>query len=179
MTRPLPEPVLVGRIRRPHGVRGEVLVEVLSDVRDRFRAGRRLAFVTAAGERGELEVVAVRGHGDGLLLRLAGCEDRDRAETLRGARLEVAAADSPRPPEGAYYYYEIVGCSCRDRRAGELGEVTAVIEDGGGLLLEVVRPGGSLLVPFVRAYLIAFDRAQRRIELALPEGLIETCESRS
>jgi len=178
MTAP-PAPVLVGRIRRAHGVRGEVLVEVLSDVRDRFRPGGRLQLVTATGERGEVEVAAVRGHGDGLLLRLAGCEDRDRAEGLRGALLEVAPAASPPPPAGAYYYYEIVGCACLDRRAGPLGEVTGVIEDGGGLLLEIQREGRTLLVPFVRAYLVAFDRAARRIELELPEGLIETCVSRS
>ena len=72
-----------------------------------------------------------------------------------------------------------MNCRCHDRRHGELGKVVDVIEDGGGLLLEVADGERRLLVPFVRRYLVAVDRVERTIELDLPAGLIETCASRS
>jgi 16S rRNA processing protein RimM len=72
-----------------------------------------------------------------------------------------------------------VGCRCRDGRYGELGRVAEVVEDGGGLLLEIESPGRHLLVPFVRAFLKSVDVTAGEIELDLPEGLIEACESKS
>ncbi|KAB2950064.1 MAG: 16S rRNA processing protein RimM, partial [Thermoanaerobaculia bacterium] len=102
------------------------------------------------------------------------------AEDLRGARLEVAGAAVPAPPAGAFYLFELVGCRCVDRRAGELGVVADVVEGGGGWLIVVERDGGGrLLLPFVERFLRRVDRAAGRIEWALPEGLIEACESRS
>ena len=170
--------VLVGRIRRPHGVRGEVQVEVDSDVPDRFAVGVELELVTA-GERRRVRIATARGVPGKLLVRFDGVDDRDAAAELRGARLEVSAARTPPPAPDAYYYYELMDCRCRDRRHGDLGTVVDVIEDGGGLLLEVAGGGRTLLVPFVRGFLVAVDRDAKTIELDLPAGLIETCASPS
>jgi len=82
-------------------------------------------------------------------------------------------------PAGSYYYFELAGCLCRDTNHGELGRVCEVIEDGGGLLLEVRAGERLLLVPFVEEYVAAVDVAGRRIDLQLPNGLLETCTSAS
>ncbi len=171
--------VLVGRVRRAHGVRGEVVVEALSDVSGRFVVGARLLVTPVGGARRTLRAETVRGHNEGLLVRFEGVVTRDDADLLRGADLEVLSSQSPRAPAGAFYYFELVGCRCRDGRYGELGRVAEVVEDGGGLLLEIESPGRHLLVPFVRAFLKSVDVTAGEIELDLPEGLIEACESKS
>lgn len=170
--------VLVGRIRRPHGVRGEVVVDPESDVPDRFAGGAELELV-AGGNRRTVRIETVRGRPGRLLVRFTGIADRDEAEGLRGATLEVPAGRTPPASPDAYYHFELMDCRCHDRRHGELGTVVDVIEDGGGLLLEVADGERRLLVPFVRRYLVTIDRDERRIELDLPAGLIETCASRS
>ena len=175
----LPQSVLVARIRRPHGVRGELLVDVLSDVPGRLAPGSRLNLVTAGGQCRPVEIVASRQQRSEALVRIAGLDTREEAATLRGAVLEVERHRIPPAPRGSYYYFELVGCLCRDREAGDLGAVIDVKEDGGGLLLEVSDGRRRLLVPFVKAYLDEVDVERGRILLDLPEGLIETCASMS
>ncbi len=174
----LPETVTVGRVLRPQGVRGEVVVEVLSDVADRFAKGSRLMGVRDGQPSQPLEVAASRAHKSGAVVRFAGCEDRDRAEELRGLWLEVPRSQVPAAEAGTYYQYELLGCLCRVS-GEELGRVAEVVEDGGGLLLIVEGEGRRIPVPFVREFLREVDVAGARIELALPPGLVETCASRS
>ena len=173
------EHVVIGYVRRPHGVRGEVAVEALSDVQGRFTVGAEYSIVVPAGERQTLTVEALRRHKGAWLVRFAGVENRDAADALRGASLEVAESEVPEAPEGSYYHYELLGCTCVDRAEGELGVVTAVREDGGGLLLEISGGGRSLLVPFVQSYLATVDVRNKRIQFDLPAGLTETCVSTS
>lgn len=179
----LPERVTVGRVLRPHGLRGDVVVEVLSDVPERLAPGSRLAAVAdteaQAAPAIELEVAASRAHGAGRLLRFAGRADRDAVEELRGLWLTVERAAVPAPPEGTYYHYQLVGCRVRDAEAGELGEVVDLVEDGGGLLLLVSDGARQVPVPFVASFLAEVDVAGGRIELALPPGFLEACASRS
>ena len=176
---PLPDRVLVGRIRRPHGVRGEILVDVWTDSPGRLAPGRELWLAAADGTVRTVTVAAHRPHPRGALLRLEGLTDRDAVEPLRGATLEAERRTVEPAPAGSYYFFELAGCQCRDAAHGELGEVCEVIEDGGGLLLEVRAGRRRLLVPFVEEYVAAVDVAGRRIELRLPEGLLESCTSRS
>jgi len=172
-----PEYLMIGRVRRPHGVAGEVAVEVLTVVPGRFDTGSEIV-VFRDGSRERLKVAGSRAHKDAVLVRFAGCEDRDEAELLRGAVLEIEAGRAPESEPGSYYYHELIGCRCSDRTAGELGEVAKVVEDGGGLILEVSDGTRLLLVPFVAQY-IRHIEPHRSIEFDLPEGLIETCASSS
>ncbi|MGH9464677.1 MAG: hypothetical protein ACRD0X_03455, partial [Thermoanaerobaculia bacterium] len=77
------------------------------------------------------------------------------------------------------YHHQLVGCSCRDAVHGDLGVVTGLVADGGGLLLKVEQSQHTLLVPFAAAYLVSVDPVAKRIELALPAGLVEACASPS
>jgi 16S rRNA processing protein RimM len=174
----LPETVAVGRVLRPHGVRGEVAVEVLSDVPARFKKGSRLMGVREGAQPLPLTVAASRVHKEGALVRFEGYEDRDRAGELRGLDLEIPRAEVPRARRGTYYQFELLGCLCRDRET-ELGRVVEVIEDGGGVMLIVEGEGRRVPVPFVKEFLRKVDVAAGSIDLALPEGLLETCASTS
>lgn len=173
--------MIVGRLIRPHGVSGEMAAEILGDNPDRLRAGSELWVV--GGEPGDLSargasklrITASRPHRGRVLLRISGVDDRDGADALRGLYLTVPRSAVPPPPPDTYYHFQLIGCRCRDAVAGDLGTVTAVVEDGGGELLEIELDGRKLLVPFVRRFLTSVDVDAGQIELALPPGLIDTC----
>jgi 16S rRNA processing protein RimM len=173
-----PETVTVGRILRPHGVRGEVKVEVLSDVPGRFAPGSSLLLVRKGAAPVERTVERSRTMRGFVVLTLDGVADREGAEALRDGWLEVPRAAVPEAPEGAYYQYELVGCRCTNGDE-ELGIVVEVIEDGGGLLLIVEGGGRRVPIPFVSGFLRQVNVAERTIAFELPEGLIEACASRS
>jgi 16S rRNA processing protein RimM len=177
----LPDRVRVGTVRRPHGLAGAVLVTVESDVPDRFGRGGRLHAVPGQGPARVLVILETRSHGDGIArLRFEGLETRDSVEFLRGAALEVDRSDVPPAPPDTYYHFELEGCRCRDVTHGELGRVVQVLDDGGGQLLVLRQEGGrELLIPFVRRFLKTVDVEAGEIALELPEGLVETCTSRS
>jgi len=158
-------------------VRGDLLFEVHSDTPGRLKVGARLELVTRSGARRVVEIQQNRKHSLGAILRLDGVTTREQAEALRGAVLEVARSEAPEAPEGAYYFYEIVGCRCVDESVGPLGTVTEVVEDGGGLLLEIVDADRKLLIPFVEHFLVNVDVERGLIDVKLPEGLVETCAS--
>ena len=174
--------VTVGAVRRAHGLRGEVLVAVDSDNPDRFRAGAEL-FAEVGGCLRRLEVATSRPHRGMRLVRFADVVDRDGAEALRGAPLVVTEDQVPAAGDGEFYYFQLVGCRVVDRRLGDLGEVVDVVEDGGGVLLEVAAGPGmggrSVLVPFANALLPEIDVGRRLIGSDLPEGLLEICGSTS
>src|SRR5262245_11270393 len=142
MDRGLPDIILVGRVARPHGLRGEVVVEPESDVAERFEPGSTMR-LGPSGRR--VEVVDARPFGDRLLVRFAGMQDRTAVEGLRGLELTVDRAEVPRAPAGTFYHFELLDCACWDAALGELGTVRALHEDGGGILIEVERGERRLL----------------------------------
>ncbi|HEY6324592.1 MAG TPA: ribosome maturation factor RimM [Thermoanaerobaculia bacterium] len=186
-----PETIVVGRILRPHGLRGEAIVEVLTDAPRRFDPGSSLLLVREGRPEVALVVASRRAAsapgrppGGGrarqatALVRFAGIGDREAAVALRGGWLEVERSLVPPAPVGTYYRFELLGCRCSD--GGEdLGKVVEVVEDGGGLLLIVADGRREVPVPFVARFLRAVDVEHGRIELDLPPGLIEACASRS
>ena len=180
--------VIVGRVRRPHGIGGEVVVESMTDAEGRFDQGSSLQMVLPAdGDEQQvhrLEVKGSRPHSGALLVTFAGVGDRDQADDLRGAWLVVDRSEVPQPPEGGHYFFDLIGCTCHDQELGAIGEVIDVVADGGGFLLEL-RPveqaaaGSRILIPFRDEMLVSVDTDKRRIETRLPEGLVEICTSTS
>jgi 16S rRNA processing protein RimM len=165
--------VVVGRIGRPHGVRGEVTVEVRSDDPDlRFYVGAVLA--TDPASRGPLTITGKRWHRDVLLLTIEGIHSREDAETLRNTELLVDIADLPELEDpDSFYDHQLVGLTARLTDESELGEVTAVRHEGADLLV-VCRPeGGDLLIPFVAAIVPTVDLAGGFLVVDPPEGLLE------
>ncbi|MBZ0114717.1 MAG: ribosome maturation factor RimM [Thermoanaerobaculia bacterium] len=168
----------VGRIGTAHGLRGEVTVEVSSDHPDRFARGAEFWLRRPEHNSTTWRVQSVRQHGKRLIIGFEGVTDRDAALALRGGILEIDKPEQPQPPEGQYYYYQLVGCRCSDRVEGDLGLVEDLLEDGGGIILRVVGEAGEVLIPFVEPYLRRVDVEEKIIELEVPEGLIEVCGSK-
>ncbi len=174
------EMVVVGSVVRAHGLRGEVLVVADSENPARFVSGSELFVRDGAGLR-RLEVASSRSHRGRELVAFVEVTDRNAAEALRGALLEVPEETVPAAEEGTFYYFQLVGCRVVDDGLGELGEVTEVVEDGGGVLLSVARPagGGPVLIPFVGELLPEINVEERLIRTDLPAGLLEACGSTS
>ena len=173
--------IVVGRIGRPHGIRGEVTVEVRTDSPDdRFAPGSVLT--TEPVRLGPITVAAARWHSGRLLLSVAGVHDRTGAESLRGAILsaEVDADDVPEDPE-EFYDRQLIGLAVvavGGPGAPDPGEVVGVVGDvvhlPGQDLLSITREGGrELLVPFVAEFAPEIDVEAGRIVLDLPDGLLE------
>ena len=170
--------VVVGRIGRPHGVRGLVTVEVRTDDPDlRFVPGAVL--VTDPPERGPLTVVDKRWHSGTLLLQLAGpggavYGNREDVDTLRNTRLLVPVSDLPELDDpDSYYDHELVGLAARLLDGSTLGEVTAVRHEGAELLVVRRTDGREVLVPFVQAIVPTVDVAAGHLVVDPPEGLLE------
>jgi len=163
----------VGRIRKPHGLSGEVSVEVWTDFPERFAAGAQLLWRGATAER-TLSLVGVRGHRDQMLLKFEGVDGVDAARALQGGELLVALEDAHPAPEGFYYEHEVRGFSCEDAGGRVLGVASALERTPAGPMLSVdVGAGREALVPFVYPIVVAVDREVRRIVLDPPEGLFD------
>jgi 16S rRNA processing protein RimM len=170
--------VVVGRIGRPHGVRGQVTVEVRTDDPDlRFAPGATL--LTEPAARGPLTVAAARWHSGTLLLTLAGPDGevvtgREAADALRNTQLLVRVTELPELDDpDSYYDHQLVGLAAVLPDGSPIGEVSGVRHEGTELLV-VRRPeGGELLVPFVTAIVPTVDVAAGRLVVDPPEGLLD------
>jgi 16S rRNA processing protein RimM len=165
--------VVVGRIGRPHGVRGEVTVEVRTDDPElRFVPGA--VFRTDPPARGPLTVAGVHWHSGTLLLRLEGIDDRNAAEGVRNTELLVEVADLPQleDPE-SYYDHQLVGLGARLPDGTVLGEVTAVRHEAQDLLVVRGEDGRDVLIPFVAALVPTVDLDGGFVVVDPPEGLLE------
>lgn len=167
------ELLVVARVRRPHGLAGEVSVDVVSDFPERFSAGVSLLWRRGPSER-RLTLSGVRPNASRLLLHFEGIENVDAARALQGGDLCVTAAEAHTPPPGFYYGHEIRGFACEDADGRLLGRVTGLEQTPAGPMLSVeVKPGREALVPFAHPIVVDVDRETRRIVLAPPEGLLE------
>ncbi len=170
--------VVVGRIGRPHGVRGLVTVEVRTDDPDsRFAPGSVLA--TEPPQRGPLTVVDKKWHSGTLLLQVAGptghvYDVREDADALRNTLLHVPIADLPEIEEpDSFYDHQLVGLEARLPGGAVIGTVTAVRHEAQDLLVVRRVEGGEALVPFVAAIVPTVDAAGGFLVVDPPEGLLE------
>ena len=170
--------VVVGRIGKPHGIRGEVTVDVRTDEPERrYAVGTRLraeAPREAAGRPGVLTVTSTRWHRGVLLARFEELPDRDAAEAARGTVLHVSVDADARPDDpDEYYDHQLVGLAAVDLDGTPLGEVTALVHGGAQDLLTVrTVDGREALVPFVSALVPEVDLAAGRVVIADRPGLV-------
>lgn len=181
--------VVVGRIGRPHGIRGEVVIGVRTDEPDlRFAVGATLDARSTPGDAGpengtggeRLTVASVRWHSGQLLVAFAGITDRTAAAELTGSWLSVDSSQLPDTGDpDEFRDYELIGLSVRTCAGDPVGVVTDVLHYGQDLL--VVRrqdePGGEALVPFVKAIVPEVDLRAGVVVIDPPPGLLDPAEA--
>jgi 16S rRNA processing protein RimM len=167
---------LVGRIVKPHGIRGELVVEPRTDSPEiRFAAGSVLSANLRDGSKRDVTVTAARAHSGRLLVVVEGVADRDDAENLRGSLLLAPEADLP--PTGdpdEFYDHELEGLAVVTTDGTKIGVVAEVLHGAGNDLLQVSREGGGeLLVPFVNQIVPEVDVRGGRVVIDPPDGLLD------
>jgi 16S rRNA processing protein RimM len=166
-----PERLVVGRIVKPHGVLGEMVVEVLSEVPGRFSRGSTIEAGELDGIRRKLTVRSARDDRGRLLVRFAQISGRDAADALRGALLSIARADAAPPPEGAYYDWQLEGLDVVDEDDRSMGRI-ARVEEGPAHDLWIVDTGsGEVMVPAVPEFIRGVDLEGRRVVVHVIPGL--------
>lgn len=165
--------ITVARVVRAQGRRGEVAAELHTDFPERFAERKRLFALADDGSRRELALEGFWLHKGRVVLKFAGVDSISDAEALAGCEVQVTAAERAPLPEGAAYVSDLVGSAVYD--AGRLvGEVADVQAGAGEARLLVVKAGKrELLLPFAAEYVKSFSARERRLEMALPEGMLE------
>ena len=164
---PPPERLIVGRIVRPWGARGQVKVEPQTDFPERFRPSAR--FIIGDGEFTCRSVV----HSPrGLVLKLDGVDSPEAAEALRGALLEVPTAEAPALPEGTYYHYQLIGLEVRTAEGEELGQVVEVLTTGGTDVYVIHGPRGEVLLPATSEVVASIDLDAGRMTVTPLPGMV-------
>jgi 16S rRNA processing protein RimM len=170
--------VVVGRIGKPHGIRGEVTVDVRTDEPERrFAPGARLRAQPPRGSASTLTALTVartRWHQGVLLATFEELSDRTAAEAARGLLLHVTLDpdESPDDPD-EFYDHQLVGLAAYDQDGALLGEVSGLVHGGAQDLLTVRTPDGrEALVPFVKALVPLVDVPGGRVVIADRPGLV-------
>jgi 16S rRNA processing protein RimM len=173
------ELIIVGRVRKAHGIRGDLVVEPLTDEPDAvFAPGRRVIAGTASGDRAkdgrELYIASASPFKGGFIVHFTGIDDRNVAETWRARFLLVPANELTPLGEDQVYIHELVGMRVELESGEPVGAVAETYELPQGLTLEVAREAGAntVMIPYDRV-VTHVDREARVIRIAPPPGLLD------
>jgi 16S rRNA processing protein RimM len=165
--------IVIGRVMRPHGLLGEVSVEILTDFPERFREGLAVRLSDPGGAGRDERIATVRPHGGRALIRFEGIASLEAAESLRSLDLSVSRDEVAAGPAGFVFHWEVEGCEAVDRAGQPLGVVKELADVGGRPLLVVETPRGARDVPFAHPIVVSVDVAKKHIVLDPPPGLLD------
>jgi 16S rRNA processing protein RimM len=165
--------ILVGKLHRVRGNRGELVGEIYSSQPGRAEKLRDVMLDLNGRERPSV-IEQVWYHGDRLIFKFAGIDSISEAEKWAGADVLVAEQERVQPEEGEYSHADLIDCAVAAMDGLSIGNVKGVEDCGGPLLLKVERTDGrEILIPFARAICREIDVAAKTIRVELPEGLLE------
>lgn len=171
------EPVylVVGFLRRAHGVRGEIILDLHTDFPERLRSGKKL-FI--GEERKPMTLSGARPHAKGMLLKFKGIDTPEDAGQLRNQWVYVKATELPKLPEGKIYQHELFGFDVVDEYGNSLGTLVEIIETGANDVYVVRNESGKeILLPAISSVILEADPTQRVMRVHLLEGLVDDRES--
>lgn len=164
-----PEFICIGKIHRAHGIRGDVILDPMTDFPERIRRGK---VVYAGPQHQKLTVVRVREKAPFLLVGFAELEDETAAGTLRNQYVYVKASDLPKLPEGEYYFHELIGLEAVNMADEHVGTLTEILETGANDVYVIRKDDGTEeLVPDVPQFIQNIDISAHRIKIDFPEWL--------
>ena len=172
---PEPRYLAMGVIVGPHGLEGELKVDLLTQDPHRFGLLQRVFIGLEDEEPVPWPLKGYRLHRQRVLLRLEGCEDRATAETLRGCLVQVPLAEATPLEEGEYYEHQILGLGVWTVSGEHLGEVVEILYTGANdvYVIQSQDPRrGEILIPAIKGVVLEVDLAAGRMLIELPEGLL-------
>lgn len=165
-----PTYVAVGQLLRPHGIRGEMRMAILTDFPERLKPGLR---VFLGDDHRPAKLHSVRPHQDVLLVAFDGYADRTAVEPLRNQVVSVLSSQIPPLPEGEYYHHQLLGLQVFAEDGGLLGNLTEILETGANDVYVIQDDaGGEILLPALDETILEIDLAAGRMRVHLLPGLI-------
>lgn len=165
--------LIVGRVAKPHGVHGDVIVEIVTDFPERLAEDVRFGLGEAGGPEAFFTVHRVRYHTGRWLLSVVGIRDRAPVEEWRGRYLFLPEQSLDELPEGYYYEHHLAGLECRAPDGRELGVVTGVDPGDGQARLVIRRGRREFLVPYVPDIVTGVDLERRVVTVVPIPGLLD------
>lgn len=165
--------IVIARAVRTHGLKGEIVAELLTDFPERFEEVEELVLVSPAGERKQVELEDYWFQKERVVVKLAGCDDIEEAKALIGYTFAVHEADRVPLGEDEFYDWELEGCRVL---VGDksIGHVRSVMRTGGAEILVVNDEAGKeQLVPLAASIVVEIDKAGKTIVVDPPEGLLD------
>ena len=160
----------VGFLRRPHGLQGEIIMDLHTDFPERMKSGRKL-FV--GDEHKPMTLTSVRPHQSGLLVKFKGVETQEDAGKFRNQWVYIKAKDAPPLPAGQMYQYELIGFEVVDEQDTLLGELVEIIETSANDVYIVRNDSGKeILLPAIPSVILDLGADSRTMRVHLLEGLI-------
>ncbi len=167
--------IVVGKILKPFGVRGDMRVLSLTDVPGRLEAlaGREVTLALASGRSRTVRIAGVREDGGGYLIRIEGCASPEEAAAFRGAMIQVPRGQSPVLPAGQYYVCDLIGLEVRDVHGRSLGRLEEVVETADAHLFVVRGEGREVLIPAAKHLIVSVDVAAGVMTVRGIDALVE------
>lgn len=157
----------VGFLRRPHGIKGEILMDVLTDFPERLRSGKT---VYVGDNHEPVRIASIRGHNVEKIIRFSGVETPEEAGKFRNKNLFVKATSLPELPEGEYYHHQLIGMEVLDESGQTLGKLDSILETGANDVYVVKTPEGKeLLLPAVEEVVLEVNPQQNQMRVRPPE----------
>ena len=164
-----PEYLVIGFLRRPFGVSGEILMDLHTDFPERFRTGRK---IYVGDEYKPMTLASVRPHGENMLVRLRGVNTPEMAGQYRNTWIFIKTKDAPPLPEGKYYQYQLLGLKVVDEADHPLGTLTEILETGANDVYVVTDEAGKeTLLPAIPSVILDVQPEAGFIRVHLLEGL--------
>jgi 16S rRNA processing protein RimM len=165
-----PEFLVVGKLGKPHGVHGEIVLDVYTDFPERLQQG---VTVFVGSKYLPLQVIKCRPHSRGLLMSIDGIQTREEVAELRNQLVYVRTADRPPLDAGEYYHHELLGLQMIDEEERILGIVERILETGANDVYIVKDENGAeLLIPAIESVILKIDLENNQIFIRLLPGLL-------
>jgi 16S rRNA processing protein RimM len=164
-----PEFLVIGKIRRPHGVKGDVVVEIYTDYPERIIPNKA---VYIGAKHAKLIINRRRQHNEGLLLGFEGVTSPEEAGRYRNQHLSILAFESPKLPKGRYYFHELIDLKVVDESGKNLGTIKEIIETGANDVYVIKNQNErELLLPAIPEVILSVDLVVKTIKVHLIPGL--------
>jgi len=165
--------ITIGKAVKPFGVAGEMKIEPMTDFPERFNGLRRVHMVSPAGDELVCEVKSVRYAGGAPYLLFGGYDSPEKAKALNGWFLKVPREEAVPLPEGAYYWFELIGMEVVSESGEALGAIVDIFETGSNDVYVVKRGKKEIYIPATREVIRQVDKEAKRMTIRLLEGLLE------
>lgn len=164
-----PEYLVIGALRRPHGLRGELLMQIITDYPERLKPDAQVFLGKA---HTPTLVLSTRQHNEGMLIKFSGIETIEDAGVYRNQLVYAKRANLPPLPKGSYYHHQLVGCQVVAEQDETIGTLTEIMHTGANDVYVITRAdGGEVLLPVIPSVVLEVEIERRTIRVRMPRGL--------